>query len=141
MEVQGRSLAGVSSGDAAHALAGPSGSCVLVLATRQDPHKGRVIVEANLLRDVSEDDAIGATVAAMGQAKDVERFWKQLGIAFNDKMEHQLKEARTREMVSQRARMVNVRLANRTQEQELQCPAPDRNRLASSCFSSSCLGR
>ena len=139
VEVEGRSLADVTSGDAAHALAGPSGSCVLVSAIRQGAHKGTVVVKTNLVRDVSEDDAIEATVAAIGQAKDVERFWKQLGIACNDKMEHQLQEARTREMLSQRAHMVNVRLANRTQEKDLQCPTPDRARLASSCFSSSCL--
>jgi hypothetical protein len=122
VEVEGRSLAGVSSRDAAHALAGPSGSYVLVSVRRQDTHKGTVVVTTHLVRDVSEDNAIEATFAAMGQAKDVERFWKQLGITCNDKMEHQLQEARIREMHSQRAHMVNVRLAHRTQEKDLQIP-------------------
>jgi hypothetical protein len=140
VEVEGRSLAGVSSRDAAHALAGPSGSYVLVSVRRQDTHKGTVVVTTHLVRDVSEDNAIEATFAAMGQAKDVERFWKQLGITCNDKMEHQLQEARIREMHSQRAHMVNVRLAHRTQEKDLQIPTLNRARLASSCFSSSCLG-
>jgi hypothetical protein len=97
------------------------------------------VVTTHLVRDVSEDNAIEATFAAMGQAKDVERFWKQLGITCNDKMEHQLQEARIREMHSQRAHMVNVRLAHRTQEKDLQIPTLNRARLASSCFSSSCL--
>ena len=102
VEVEGRSLAGVAPGDAAHALAGPSESVVSVSARRENSETGSTVVQTTLLRDVSGDDAIAGTVAALGNAQDVERFWNELGIACDDKMELHLKEARAREMLLQR---------------------------------------
>ncbi len=103
VEVEGRSLAGVAAGDAAHALAGPSESLVSVLFRREDGKKGARMVQTTLLRDVSEDDAIAGTVAALGKAQDVETFWNQLGVTCNEKMALQLKETQAREMLSRTA--------------------------------------
>lgn len=102
VEVEGRSLAGVAPGDAAHALAGPSKSLVSVLARRENSEIGASVVQTTLLRDVSEDDAIAGTVAALGKTQDVEKFWNQLGVTCDDKLKLQLKEARAREMLFQR---------------------------------------
>ena len=102
VEVEGRSLAGVAAGDAAHALAGPSKSLVSVSARRENSERGASVVQTTLLRDVSEDDAIAGTVAALGKAQDVEKFWNQLGVTCDDKLKLQLKEARAREMLFQR---------------------------------------
>jgi len=139
--ISGKSLAGVAAGDAAHALAGPSGSCVVVSA-RRDNEGGASVLEATLMRDVSEDEAIAETVAALGKAQDAENFWQQLSIACNEKMERELKEARMKEMLPQRARMASLSyapiIASQGKDEDLEVPPPDRARLASSCFSSSC---